>query len=276
MKTKQRRVNKQATKKETRKVIRRAQKSVAPTKTKGKKDGKVVKNYDAQKAEAEGALTKEERAKLRTKNKTERRKRRRLLAGKAPKPSQAEAYELAKEALARIYEALSGEKDVMSNGTPWVPNDWEERYKRALGSYKQFLRGQPSIKIIEGDVPEKWIFKRTLDAAGIENSDIASLPFQRALRDAWTAYVMEKKHKNLNLEQFFGVMPNSFKGMFFENYESEGARKVRLARELAAREAEAAQKALFDKIDTNHDGVISPEEFAAAQKTGQIGQVTCP
>jgi len=261
--------------------IRRAQKALAPPKTKGKKGGKVVRNYDAEKAEEErlidqGALTKEERVKRRYKIKMANRKRRKLEALRAPKPSEETAEELAKEALTRVYEALSGGKDVMRNGYPWVPNDWEERYKKALGPYKNFLRSMPSIEIIDGALPQNWTFKRTLDAAGIENSDIASLPFQRALRNAWTAYVTEKKHKNLNLEEFFAVMPNAFKGIFFENYESEGARKKRLASELAAREAKAAQKALFDKIDTNHDGVISPDEFAAAQKAGQIGQVTCP
>lgn len=287
-KVKQRKVNKQATKKETRKVIKRAQKSLAPTKTKGKKDGKVVKNYDAQKAEEErlikeGALTKEERVQQKRKLRLELKKKRTLARKNLPRPSQEESKELMKEALTRIYEALSGEKDVMSAGFPWIPTDWESRYRKAFGPYKKFLRSLPSIEVIDGDEPGKWTFKRTLDAPGIENIDeIAGRPFELALRRAWAAYAMEKKHKNLNLEEFFFPMPNAVKEMFFETERAVKRRlaaealEKKLATELAAREAEAAQKALFDKIDTNHDGVISPEEFAAAQKTGQIGQVTCP
>lgn len=188
----------------------------------------------------QGALTKEEKERQRKKRVYEKmkesKKRRRQEALKKPKPSREEEDALAKEALTMIREALSG-KDVMANGHPWVPGNWEERYRRALGPYKSFLRSQPSIEVIEGDSPSFWTFKRTL-----EDTDIRYLPFQMALRQAWTVYATEKKDNNLNLEEFFSVMPNQFKGIFFANYESEGARKRRLAKELAAREAEAAQK----------------------------------
>merc|ERR1712137_1499032 len=117
-------------------------------------------------------LTPEERAAAKRKRKCEnRRLRKQQNIYKAPKPTSQTKEELAKEALTRVYEALNGDKDCHSKGYPFVLPDWVDKYKAALGPYKKFIASQPSLEIIQGDHPQKWIFKRTLDAKGIENSD---------------------------------------------------------------------------------------------------------
>eukprot|EP00811_Abedinium_folium_P007058 NODE_16511_length_990_cov_8.288528.p1 GENE.NODE_16511_length_990_cov_8.288528~~NODE_16511_length_990_cov_8.288528.p1 ORF type:complete len:271 (-),score=63.80 NODE_16511_length_990_cov_8.288528:54-866(-) len=94
-----------------------------------------------------------------------------------------EKARLEKEALKEIRDAVS-EPASQKNGLPFIPTNWCDKYRGALGNYKKFVLSQPSLMVIEGNEEGKF----TIGLVRDDGLTAGLAPWQVTLRGAWQVY----------------------------------------------------------------------------------------
>lgn len=99
-------------------------------------------------------------------------------------PSQ-EKQKLTEEAIAEIRQGVS-KSGVQKAGSPFVPADWSEKYKPALGQYKQFLKDHPEDFVLITDKNGDFIIRLPdqLDPPSIPDKKV----WEKHLLKAWMEY----------------------------------------------------------------------------------------
>ncbi|CAE7568857.1 Cyp40 [Symbiodinium pilosum] len=128
-------------------------------------------------------------AKAKEKVKNEKKVAKLPKAAKQPTASQdideAEKARLADEAIAAIQQGvrIAGSQKA---GAPFVPENWSDKYKPALGSYKQFLKDHPDKFVLIADKDGSFVIRLPdqVDPPSIPDKKV----WEKHLVKAWMAY----------------------------------------------------------------------------------------
>lgn len=126
----------------------------------------------------------------------------------AAKFSAAEKAKLAVEAIEEIRGFL---KEVGYQGFkehPYIPADWANKFKPALGSYKQFLRQHPD-KFTVVDEDEGAGFNLSLAGSWGKPKMPANRPWEKGLVRAWSSYCQAVPRPRRDFQEFIGALPQS-------------------------------------------------------------------
>jgi hypothetical protein len=104
----------------------------------------------------------------------------------APPISDAEREKLAKEALEEILKGLSTPEIMEKQAkAPWVPSEWQNKYRPYLGKYKEFCSKHPDkLTVVERDTDYVVVKKGEKNIPKHEKL----APWMVMLRKAWDVY----------------------------------------------------------------------------------------
>lgn len=132
----------------------------------------------------------------------------------ATKPvTEAEKAKLEKEAIAEVTKGLESPDPELPD-RPFCPENWGQRYRAALGSYKAWLKTKPDLFVVidlEGHFAVRKVGSKDIEA--LKSRSVVKRGWLKSLNKAWSVYCDVVSRENRDFKTFLAVMPEHIRAL---------------------------------------------------------------